>query len=188
MTGRHRDLPPATPDKITDGERDCLHLIAAGYTNPEIAKKLWISTGAVGSRVRRLLAKLGAHDRAQAVHHAWQHGLMGRKVWPVGETRNEGWLIEGHDQRAYAALSWELRDREPWAVKANTVWVLFHTRCGCTPDQHAEHVERCGCVYPGLPPCWEDDDDVFGWMYELVPADTPNALPVLEVKVLEVKL
>jgi DNA-binding CsgD family transcriptional regulator len=55
------------PDELTAGEREVLQLIIQGATNPDIARRLFISEDTVKSRVKRILRKLGASNRGQAV-------------------------------------------------------------------------------------------------------------------------
>ena len=53
-----------------------LALIAHGLSNTEIAGKLVMSVPTAKTHVSRILAKLGARDRAQLVVMAYQSGLV----------------------------------------------------------------------------------------------------------------
>jgi DNA-binding NarL/FixJ family response regulator len=62
------------PD-ITAREREVLELVAQGRSNDEIMVDLQVSMGTVKTHVSRLLAKLGARDRAQLVVRAYEAGI-----------------------------------------------------------------------------------------------------------------
>lgn len=62
---------------ITDREREVLALIARGFSNSEIENHLHLSRGTVKTHIGRLLAKLGARDRAQLVIVGYETGLVG---------------------------------------------------------------------------------------------------------------
>ena len=75
--------PPATSgspdatagdDDLTPREAEVLRLIAAGASNREIARALFVSEATVKTHVSRIFAKTGSRDRAQAVRYACAHG------------------------------------------------------------------------------------------------------------------
>lgn len=61
---------------LTAREREVFELIAAGHSNPEIASGLYLSEATVKTHVGRILAKLGARDRVQAVLIAYATGVV----------------------------------------------------------------------------------------------------------------
>jgi DNA-binding NarL/FixJ family response regulator len=65
------------PDDLTPREAEVLRLIAAGRSNGEISAELFVSAATVKTHVNHVFAKIGARDRAQAVHYAYTHGLAG---------------------------------------------------------------------------------------------------------------
>jgi len=71
--------PPAgspLPATLTAREVQILRLIAAGWTNQEIAGHLFISPLTCKSHVSRILTKLEARDRIQLVVLAYESGLV----------------------------------------------------------------------------------------------------------------
>ncbi len=68
--------PTEDPSSLTERERDVLRLVAAGYTNPQIAEALFISRGTARTHVANLLAKLGVHTRTEAADLAHRRGLL----------------------------------------------------------------------------------------------------------------
>ena len=63
---------------LTDREREILVAIGKGWTNGEIAAHFVLSESTVKTHVGRVLAKVGARDRVQAVILAYDLGL----AWP----------------------------------------------------------------------------------------------------------
>src|SRR5437762_4102980 len=68
--------PPGALEQLTVREREVLALIATGLSNTEIAERLIMSVPTAKTHVSRILAKLGARDRAQLVVLAFQSGLV----------------------------------------------------------------------------------------------------------------
>ena len=64
----------AADDDLTPREAEVLRLIAAGKSNREIARALFVSEATVKTHVNRIFAKTGSRDRAQAIRYAYTHG------------------------------------------------------------------------------------------------------------------
>ena len=59
---------------LTPREAEVLRLIAAGASNREIARALFVSEATVKTHVNRIFAKTGSRDRVQAMRYAYTHG------------------------------------------------------------------------------------------------------------------
>jgi DNA-binding NarL/FixJ family response regulator len=53
-------------ETLSDREREVLHLLAAGYQNPEIGRELFISPKTVMHHAASIYRKLGVRSRAEA--------------------------------------------------------------------------------------------------------------------------
>jgi two-component system, NarL family, response regulator NreC len=63
-------------DPLSERERDVLHLLALGYTNHEIGKKLFISVRTVDTHRAQIMRKLRLETRAELVLFALANGLL----------------------------------------------------------------------------------------------------------------
>ncbi|MEV0397258.1 MULTISPECIES: response regulator transcription factor [Polymorphospora] len=61
---------------LSEREREVLEAIGQGATNTEIAERLSLTESTVKKHVGRVLAKIGARDRIQAVIFAYDNGLV----------------------------------------------------------------------------------------------------------------
>ena len=66
----------ATQDALTAAEVRVLRLIADGHANKEIAARLSLSEDTVKGQVSKILSKLGASDRTQAVVVGLKRGII----------------------------------------------------------------------------------------------------------------
>jgi ATP/maltotriose-dependent transcriptional regulator MalT len=67
VTRRGGASPTRAERRLTQRQLEVLRLIADGYSNPEIASRLFLTEGTVKWHVRQILKALGVANRAQAV-------------------------------------------------------------------------------------------------------------------------
>jgi HD-GYP domain-containing protein (c-di-GMP phosphodiesterase class II) len=72
-SGRPRDLRPAG---LSEREVEVLRLVAEGCSNPEIAKRLYISRRTAEHHVQHVYSKIGVSSRAAAALFALEHDLL----------------------------------------------------------------------------------------------------------------
>jgi DNA-binding NarL/FixJ family response regulator len=63
-------------DALTERELEVLALVAKGWSNAEIAARLYVTTATAKTHLSRLLMKLNARDRAQLIVMAYESGLV----------------------------------------------------------------------------------------------------------------
>ncbi len=74
---RARTGTPEDPyERLTDREKEILHLVASGHTNRQIADKLHLSINTVHNHRSSLMEKLGLHDRIELLKYAIRKGLV----------------------------------------------------------------------------------------------------------------
>jgi DNA-binding NarL/FixJ family response regulator len=71
---------PVSLEPLSERERDILYLLALGYTNQEIGKKLFISVRTVDTHRAHIMRKLQLDTRAQLVMFALANGVIGPSV------------------------------------------------------------------------------------------------------------
>ncbi|HEU5033661.1 MAG TPA: response regulator transcription factor [Mycobacteriales bacterium] len=69
---------PAAPGmpELTEREMQVLRGMAAGRSNAEIGRELYLSEDTIKTHARRLFRKMQVNDRAQAVAAGFRHGLV----------------------------------------------------------------------------------------------------------------
>ncbi|HTW11543.1 MAG TPA: response regulator transcription factor [Solirubrobacteraceae bacterium] len=77
QAGAGPDQNGPLPDDLTPREGEVLALIARGLSNQEIAAALFVSEATVKTHINHVFSKIGARDRAQAVHYAYTNKLVG---------------------------------------------------------------------------------------------------------------
>jgi DNA-binding NarL/FixJ family response regulator len=80
---------------LTAREREMMALAAEGYSNEEIARKLYLSVLTVRTHIQRAMMKLHARDRAQLVVIAYQSGLVRPGTPPHGPRPHPGAGTDG---------------------------------------------------------------------------------------------
>jgi DNA-binding NarL/FixJ family response regulator len=72
-------VPDGSPalESLSERERDIVHLLALGYTNQEIGRKLFISVRTVDTHRAHVMRKLGLESRAELVMFALANGVIG---------------------------------------------------------------------------------------------------------------
>ena len=70
------DAASVAPPALSPREREVLALVAAGRSNPEIARDLYIGEATVKTHLLHAFEKLGVNDRTRAVTRAMELGLL----------------------------------------------------------------------------------------------------------------
>ncbi len=71
-SGEERD----SYSELTEREREILKHVAEGYTNNQIAERLFISPKTVDTHRTHIMDKLNLHSRAELVKYAMRRGLL----------------------------------------------------------------------------------------------------------------
>jgi DNA-binding NarL/FixJ family response regulator len=71
-----QEIPRDRYDRLTNREREVLHLAAEGYANAEIATRLSISPRTVEMHRANMMRKLGLSAQADLIRYAFQRGIL----------------------------------------------------------------------------------------------------------------
>jgi len=88
----------ARPTLLTDADIHVLRLLAEGYSNPAVSEAFKVQPHTGRTYVERVMSKLGATNRANAVHIAYQRGYL-----TVERPEPEGLLLALADHLGVAA-------------------------------------------------------------------------------------
>ena len=72
----HNEMPFDSYELLSQREKEVLRLIAQGYTNQEIAERIFLSIKTVETYKARMMEKLSVTTRAELVRYAMQRGLL----------------------------------------------------------------------------------------------------------------
>lgn len=61
---------------LSDDERAIVSAVARGLSDVQMSTRLYMSTGAIKSHLKRIFIKLGAKNRPNMVALAYEHGIL----------------------------------------------------------------------------------------------------------------
>ena len=76
LARKRRNLQAIQNANLTMREMEVLHLIAQGMSNRQIAECLCLSLHTIKNHVHNILEKLDVNNRAEAIHNAFDKGLL----------------------------------------------------------------------------------------------------------------
>jgi DNA-binding NarL/FixJ family response regulator len=89
------EAPNGSPDGLSDRELEVLSLLTLGYTNSEIANKLFLSMRPIESHRWHILRKTGRTTRAELVSYVRENGLFDWASLDSGHTATVGHVGHG---------------------------------------------------------------------------------------------
>lgn len=97
---------PARP-VLTDLEQQTLELVAAGFTFPQIGRRVGTTKAAARARMQRVMRKLGAESSPQAVYLACRVGLLDGRPQRHGDHAGyEAHIRRGEDPKQCERGCW----------------------------------------------------------------------------------
>ena len=142
--------PAALPVPLTPRERDVLQILTEGFSNQQIARRLFISESTVSVHVSHILAKLGVSNRLQAAAAAQRPQplpLGAATGVELGNRRRQGEMVDmAHPCRTlnpgttlHACDSEQstktLCGKDVHGPTVGTVWGFKAVCSGCYPEE-----------------------------------------------------
>ncbi len=78
VPGLGRDERAGRPGGLSERELEVVRLVGDGFTNAQIAQRLFLSEHTAAAPVRNILSKLDLRSRAQIAARASERGLLTR--------------------------------------------------------------------------------------------------------------
>jgi two-component system, NarL family, response regulator NreC len=87
LKGGKAESAQQTKGRLSEREEQVLALTAEGYSNQEIAGRLYLSSKTVDTYRQRIMEKLDLHHRSELVHYALDRGLLKSRTQPGENSR-----------------------------------------------------------------------------------------------------
>lgn len=115
----HDDAVPSAGSCLSGKEIDVLRLMAAGFTNRQVASTLHMSRHTVAHHLGQMLRRTGARSRGELIARAYAAEIFMVGIWPPSPTGNNRmhYVSAQTRQRAQAAAC----DGEPGSARARQV-------------------------------------------------------------------
>jgi DNA-binding CsgD family transcriptional regulator len=91
----------APPGELTECQLNVLRGMAAGRSNSEIARELFISEDTVKTHARRMYRRLDARDRAHAIARAYERGILTADQRSPQRSIAVGYVVADGSQAVY---------------------------------------------------------------------------------------
>ena len=138
-------------ERLTPREEQVLQLLVEGLSNKEIATRLHLTEGTVRNHVSRVIAKLQANDRTQAVIAALRRGLV--DLWRNATHAKEWNEFASNRQPHLFRYKRSATDCQPAMAGSERlsgspiiqVSLIYTSCCACRPTRPTR---ACGCKRP----------------------------------------
>jgi DNA-binding CsgD family transcriptional regulator len=96
--------------RTTDREKEIVRLVAQGYGDDEIGKRLFLSEEIVKDQLHGIFEKFGVSNRFELMLHAIQHHLIDPSYRQLPAEKGPGFPLRCWTRSAWARLTRRLRN------------------------------------------------------------------------------